>query len=174
MDASAAGSALQQLSWTDWALLAVLLASVVVGLVRGFVFECLSLAGWLVAWVVSQWAAPYLAPYLPVGAPASAPRLAAALVLAFVVALIVWTLLARLIRLLIHATPLSLPDRLLGAVFGLLRGGLLLLAVATVVALTPAAQSSAWRGSQGAHWLDTALHAIKPLLPAPAARLLPA
>ncbi len=173
MDASAAQSALAQLSWVDWALLAVLAVSVMVGLVRGLVYECLSLAGWLVAWFGAQWAAPHLVPFVPVGAPGSALKLAVALVLAFIAALVVWTLLARLIRMLIHATPLSLPDRLLGAGFGLLRGGLLLLAVATVVALTPAAQSPAWRGSQGTRWLSLALHALKPLLPAPAVRLLP-
>jgi membrane protein required for colicin V production len=163
---------LPHLSWIDWALLAVLALSVLVGMVRGFVFECLSLAGWVVAWFAAQWGAPLLAPELPVGAPGSAPNLAAAFVLTFMAALVVWSLLARLIRLLVHATPLSLPDRLLGGGFGVLRGGVLLLAVATVVALTPAAQSAGWRGSQGARWLGQTLHALKPLLPEPAARLL--
>ena len=93
---------------------------------------------------------------------------------AFVAALVVWSLLARLIRMLIHATPLSLPDRLLGAGFGLLRGGVLLLAVASAVLLTPASQSQGWRVSHGARWLGLTLQLLKPLLPEPAARLLPA
>jgi hypothetical protein len=87
------------------------------------------------------------------------------LALAFVVALLAWALLARLVRLLIHATPLSIPDRLLGALFGALRGGVLLLALATVLALTPASQSAAWQGSHGARWLHQGLAALKPLLP---------
>jgi membrane protein required for colicin V production len=140
--------------------------------VRGFVFECLSLAGWLVAWFAAQWAAPQLAPHLPVGSAGSALNLAAAFGTAFAAALLFWALLARLIRMLIHATPLSLPDRLLGAVFGFLRGLVLLLAVANLVNLTPAAQSAVWRGSHGAHWLSLALHTLKPFLPEPAARLL--
>ena len=155
------------LSWLDWTLLAVLLLSVAVGLVRGFVFECLSLAGWVAAWFAAQWGAPVLAPYLPqlsTGSAGSALNQGLAFVLVFVAALIVWSLLARLIRMLIHATPLSLPDRLLGAVFGLLRGGVLLLVVATVVALTPASQSQGWRASHGAHWLGVALASLKPLL----------
>jgi membrane protein required for colicin V production len=165
---------LQQLSWVDWALLAVLALSVVIGLVRGFVFECLSLAGWVVAWFAAQWGAPLLAPHLPVGAPGSALNLGAAFALAFIGALVVWGLLAKLIRMLIHATPLSVPDRLLGAGFGILRGLVLLLAVATVVGLTPAAQSKAWREARGARWLQQTLHAMKPLLPEAAARHLPA
>jgi membrane protein required for colicin V production len=69
------------------------------------------------------------------------------------------------VRLLIHATPLSLADRALGAGFGLARGALLLLAVATVVALTPLASSAPWQASAGARWLSVALQGLKPLLP---------
>ena len=165
---------LQQLTWIDWALLAVLAISIVIGLVRGFVFECLSLAGWVVAWFGAQWGAPWLSLHLPVGAPGSALNLGAAFALAFIAALVLWGLLAKLIRMLIHATPLSVPDRLLGAGFGILRGVVLLLAVATVVGLTPASQSQAWREARGARWLQQTLAALKPLLPDAAARHLPA
>ncbi|WP_245479096.1 CvpA family protein [Rubrivivax rivuli] len=167
-------AALDALAWVDWVLLAVLAVSIVIGLVRGFVFECLSLAGWVVAWFAAQWGAPHLAVQLPVGTPGSALNLGAAFLLAFVGALVVWALLARLLRMLIHATPLSVPDRLLGAGFGALRGGVLLLALATVVMLTPAAQSQAWRASHGGPWLSQGLLWLKPLLPEAAARLLPA
>lgn len=168
---------LQALGPVDWALLAVLAVSVLVGLVRGLVFELLSLAGWVVAWFAAQWATPLLAPWLAAQlaslAPGSAPSAGLAFALAFVAALVVWSLLARLVRLLIHATPLSLPDRLLGAVFGLLRGGVLLLALATVVLLTPASQSEAWRKAEAARGLEKALRVLKPLLPATVSRHLP-
>ena len=159
------------LFWLDWALVSVLALSMVVGLVRGFVFECLSLAGWVVAWFVAQWSSPWLAPHIALGAAGSALNLGLAFALAFMGALIACALLARLVRLLIHATPLSLLDRLLGALFGLLRGAVLLLAVATLVALTPASQSKGWRTSEGARWLGQALVTLKPLLPEPVARL---
>lgn len=164
---------LPDLSWVDWALLATLLTSVIVGLMRGFVFEVMSLVGWLVAWFGAQYLAQDLAPWLPVGTPGSALNLAAAFLLAFVGILLTWSLLARLVRLLIHATPLSVPDRLLGAGFGLLRGGVLLLALALVVTLTPAAQSSPWQHSEGARWLGIAMQGLKPLLPGDVARHLP-
>ncbi len=164
---------LPALHWVDWALLAVLLLSVLVGLVRGVVFELMSLAGWLVAWFGAQYLARELSPHLPVGSAGSAGNLAMSYVLCFVAVLVVWSLLAKLVRLLIHATPLSVPDRLLGAGFGLLRGGVLLLAVATVVALTPVAQAPGWQQSQGAHWLGAALLSLKPLLPDELASYLP-
>ncbi|ODU08990.1 MAG: colicin V synthesis protein [Rubrivivax sp. SCN 71-131] len=161
------------MSWIDWALLAVLLLSVLVGVWRGLVFEVLSLAGWVVAWVGAQLFGRELAPWLPVGAPGSAANVLACFVVAFVGILIVWSLLARLARLLIHATPLSLPDRVLGGGFGLLRGGVLLLALATVLALTPAAQWAPWQQSEGARWLRVVLHGLGPLLPHDMARHLP-
>ena len=96
------------LGWVDWALLAVLVVSVLVGLWRGFVFEVMSLLGWVVAWVAAQWFAVDLARHVPVGAPGSTLQLAVAFVLCFLAALIVWTLVARLVRMMLHATPLGL------------------------------------------------------------------
>ena len=164
------------LGWVDWTLLAVLALSVVVGLWRGLVFELMSLVGWVVAYVAAQLYSPLVAAQLPsglLGLPGSALNLGAGFALTFFGVLIVWTLLAKLVCLLVHATPLTLIDRTLGAAFGLVRGGVLLLALATLVAFTPAARSQPWQDSQGAAWLRVALQGIKPVLPADVARHLP-
>ena len=162
------------LNWVDWALVATLLLSVVLGLARGLVFEVMSLVGWVVAWFGAQWYAPEVAVHLPVGVPGSSSNIAAAFALTFIAALVVWGLLARLVRLLVHATPLSIIDRVLGGAFGILRGVVLLLAVALVIALIPAGKSPAWRQSRGAMWLNGSLQGIKPVLPAAVVKLLPA
>jgi membrane protein required for colicin V production len=162
------------LAWVDWTLLAVLAASVAIGLWRGLVFEVLSLLGWIAAYIAAQWFAPSVASWLPVGTPGGALNQGAAFAAAFVGALVVWALLARALRTLIHATPLQAIDRVLGAGFGLLRGAVLLLAVATVVSLTPAARSPAWQHSQGAVWLGAVLQGLKPVLPEALAQHLPA
>jgi membrane protein required for colicin V production len=166
--------ALGSLGWVDLTLLAVLALSILVGLLRGLVFEVLSLIGWVVAYFAAQWLGPEVAPFVPIGSPGSALNHGAAFALTFVAALIVWGLAARLVRLLISTTPLSVPDRVLGAGFGALRGMVLLLAVATVVALTPAVRSPAWRTSQAAAWLDLMLQELKPVLPDEVAQHLPA
>ncbi len=162
------------LGWLDWTLLAVLAVSVVIGLVRGFVFEMMSLAGWVVAWCVAQWGAPVLSPHIPVGSVGSALNIATSFALCFIAAMVVWSLISKLVRLLVQATPLSLPDRALGAGFGLVRGAVLLLAAATVVALTPAARAPEWQASRGASWLMITLQGLKPLLPNAMAQHLPA
>ncbi len=158
----------------DLVLLGVLLVSALVGLLRGLVFEVLSLAGWVAAYIAAQALNPLVAPMLPIGAPGSALNLGIAFALVFVLALIACSLAARLVSALIRATPLSGLDRLLGALFGLLRGAVLLLAVATLVLLSPAKASPAWQQSQLAQVLAAALRELKPLLPDDLARHLPA
>lgn len=156
-------------SWNaaDITMLAVLLLSMAVGAWRGLVFELMSLVGWFAAYLAAQWGSPSVAPYVPVGAPGSAIHHAAAFALTFIVALLAWGLLSRLLKMLIHATPLGLVDRLLGAAFGALRGLVLLLAVAAVVTRTPWVQSPTWQQSTGAAWLKVLLVGLKPALPAP-------
>jgi membrane protein required for colicin V production len=154
-----------QFGWVDWVLLAVLFVSVVVGLWRGLVFEVLSLVGWVVAFIAAQAFAPGAAAVLPIGVPGSALNHGVAFALTFVLALVIWALGSRLLRMIIHATPLQPVDRMLGGVFGLARGAVLLLAVATVVMLSPAQRSAAWQQSRGAAWLATALQGLKPVLP---------
>lgn len=161
------------LGWVDWALAAVLSLSVAVGLWRGLVFEVLSLVGWVAAYVAAQLLSAVVAPMLPVGTPGGALNQGATFALVFVLALVVWAVLSRLLRLLVHATPLQLVDRVLGGGFGLLRGAVLLLAVATVVSLTPAARTTAWQHSQGAAWLGAMLQGLKPVLPESFAQHLP-
>lgn len=160
--------------WVDWALAAVLALSVVVGLWRGLVFELMSLVGWVAAYVAAQMFSARVAAWVPIGSPGSALHQGAAFAVTFIVALIAWSLLARLLRLIVHATPLTLVDRVLGAVFGLARGAVLLLALATVLAFTPAVRSQPWQDSRGAAWLGQALQGLKPVLPAEVARHLPA
>ena len=153
------------LGWVDWTLLAVLLLSAVVGLWRGLLFEVLSLLGWVAAYIAAQALSSTVAPLLPVGVPDGPLNQGAAFALVFVLSIVVWTLLSRLLRLIVHATPLQLIDRVLGGGFGVLRGVVLLLAVATVVSLTPAARSPHWQASQGAGLLAGLLQALKPMLP---------
>lgn len=162
------------IGWVDALMLGLLLLSLLVGLWRGFVFELLSLAGWFVAWFAAQWGAEAAGARLPFGSAGALLNHAAGFVIVFIVALMVWGLSARLLQMLIKASPLSAADRVLGAGFGLLRGLLLLLAVTTVVALTPAVGSQAWTQSLGAGWLMALLEGLQPVLPQSVAQHLPA
>ncbi|WOB10185.1 CvpA family protein [Piscinibacter gummiphilus] len=161
------------MQWVDLAMLGILAISVIVGLVRGFVFEVLSLVGWLVAYLVARWFAVDVAVHIPIGKPGAATNHAVGFVLLFIAALLLWAIASRLLRFLIHASPLSIPDRGLGAAFGLLRGLVLLMAAATVITVTPLAKTPAWRASRGAQWLHSAVDGLRPLLPSQLSNHLP-
>jgi membrane protein required for colicin V production len=150
------------LGWVDLAMLGVIALSAIVGAVRGFTFEVLSLLGWVAAWFAGLWLGPLLAPYLPVGAPGSPLNGIAAFACAFLVVLVLWGFGARGVSALVGKTLLRPLDRLLGAVFGVARGLLVLLALATIVAYTPASASPAWRESHGAAWLDSIVREVMP------------
>jgi membrane protein required for colicin V production len=157
----------------DIGMLVILGLSVLIGAWRGLVFELMSLAGWVVAYVAAMAFAARVGPYLPIGEPGSSLNQAAAVALTFVGALIVWGLLSQLVRMAVAATPLTWPDRLLGAGFGFVRGLLLLVVMATVLALTPASKSPWWSSSMGAQWLGVAIAGLRPVLPEGVARWLP-
>ena len=121
------------LSWIDLAFAGLLLISVAVGLWRGLVFEVMSLAGWVVAYFAAPPLAPVVEGLLPEGRFGPSAVHVVALVIAFVAVLIIWSLASRLVKTLIHATPLSVLDRLGGAGFGALRGVFVALLLVLVV-----------------------------------------
>ena len=155
-----------QLGWVDIALLAVFVLSALVGLWRGFVFEIVSLLGWVVAFILASTLGPVLARFMPFGSEQDgALRLWVSYVAVFVLVLVTCTLLARLLRALVSATPLSFFDRLLGGAFGVARGALILVVVGMLVALSPYASAPAWKRSHAALWVGLALEGLKPVLP---------
>ncbi|MFZ2653074.1 MAG: CvpA family protein [Burkholderiaceae bacterium] len=160
-------------AWLDIVLGAVLAISMVVGIMRGLVFEMLSVVGWFVAYFCAQWLAPGLATYIPAAVSGAGTRQAMAFAAIFIAVLLIWSLVSRALRALIRSTPPSSTDRMLGAGFGLARGVVLLLALATVIRLTPLSEAGAWRQSTGAAWLESALRGLKPILPSGISQHLP-
>ena len=151
------------IGWVDIGLIVFLLISVLFGLMRGFVFELLSLAGWFAAYFAALGLTPWCRQYIHIGEPASALNYFVTFACVFVLALVVWGIGARLVRAMVRATPLSAIDRLLGAGFGLVRGLVVLLVVTIAVGVSPWAQSSAWKQSQGAVWLNALLQELRPV-----------
>ena len=157
----------------DWIFVAVLLASMLIGAWRGLVFEVLSLLGWVVSFFVAQWWADDMAALLPMGESAGSLRYAAGFAGVFVASVFVCGFLTWLAKKLVEAIGLRPADRTLGAVFGVLRGLVLLLAVAVVAGLTPLRDAAWWQESRGAPVLAEVLRGLKPALPDEFARHLP-
>jgi membrane protein required for colicin V production len=151
---------------TDWVLLAALLASLLVGLWRGLIYEVLSLVGWVAAFVLAQWLAIDVVVWLPIvqAAPESI-QYAIAFVLVFVATVFAAGVLSSLIKRLVESVGLRPVDRTLGALFGLARGVVLLLALTVVLQLTGVSRDAWWATAQGPVWLQVLLSGLKPLLP---------
>ena len=115
----------------DIAVIAILLVSLSLGLWRGLVYEVLSLLGWPLAFVLSRVFANDVVPMMP--GEQEAMRIMLAYAVVFVAALIVWGILVWLASKLIKAIGLGWLDRVLGGIFGALRGGLVMLALAWLV-----------------------------------------
>lgn len=121
------------MNWVDWIILAVVGVSTLLSLWRGFVKEALSLAAWVVAFFVSVAFAVPLSALLEETIANDGLRYAAAYVILFAVTLMLGSVVNKLLAELIKMTGLSGMDRLLGTVFGMARG-MLVVVVAVMVA----------------------------------------
>jgi membrane protein required for colicin V production len=149
----------------DWVFVAVLALSFLIGAWRGLVYEVLSVISWIAAFIVAQWLAPEAAGWLPVDRAPEAGRYAAGFIVVFIGVVFAGALLAWLTKKLVEAVGLRPVDRTLGAAFGLVRGAILLMAVAVVVNMSPARRAGWWTESKGAALSLAALEGLKPVLP---------
>jgi membrane protein required for colicin V production len=154
-----------QLAALDWIILAVLLFSLGIGAWRGLVYEVLSVLGWLSAYIIAQLYAATVGALLPMTGATEALRYAAGFTLTFIASAFAAGLLAWLAKKLIEKVGLRPVDRTLGALFGLLRGFVILLAATTAILMTPLKDGEWWKQSSGASVLSSVLRTLKPLLP---------
>ncbi len=153
------------LSALDWICAALLLASLILGAWRGLVFELLSIAGWVIAFIAARWSAAAVGNWLPMGESPEPLRYAAGFVLVFIAVAFFCGMLATLARRAAKALGVRPVDRVFGAVFGVLRGVLVLVVLAALVLMTPMRDEDWWRGSLSAQWLEMTLTWLHPLLP---------
>jgi membrane protein required for colicin V production len=172
------------MNWLDYAIIAVLGLSVLMGLWRGFIGEVLALVVWACAFWVAWLLGPALAERFSASISTPSARVILAYALCFGVVLVAGAIVTFLVRKLVEGSGLSGSDRLLGMVFGLARGLALVVLVVLLLGFTPFPRDPWWRQSQllprfepGAQWLaarlpsevarylDPVQHAFAPLAP---------
>jgi len=158
----------------DWVVLALLATSVLLGLWRGLVYEVLSVLNWIAAFLLAQWLAPRAAAMMPLSRAGESVQYAAGFVVVFIGALFAGGLLAWGLSKLVAAVGLRPVDRLLGGMFGVVRGVVAVLALAVVVHLTGLKSGVWWTESKTAGVATAALRGLKPVVPGRFGAYLPA
>ena len=161
---------MSNLNWVDNIILAVFLVSILAGLMRGLVREMISLLTWAAAFVIAILFSTKVAASFSgnagvqglvnqatqvVGASATKPlsmlSIGASFVGLFVATLIIGSVVNYFVSQAVEGRGINFSNRLLGGVFGLARGFLLVLATIFLIQLTPLSDQAYWTGSQFVH-----------------------
>jgi membrane protein required for colicin V production len=125
----------------DWAIIAVVLLNVIVAAMHGFFAEAFSMAGLVIGYVVAAWRYRRFAAWLTTFLKSQLVAEVLAFLLIFFAILFLFSVIGRMIRKVMKAAGLSGFDRFLGALLGILKGGLLVAVVLMcLTAFTPTSQ----------------------------------
>lgn len=154
----------------DYAVMAIIVLSALVGWWRGFMYELFSLIGWLAAYIVARTYSAHVLPYVPEAVGAENIRAAAAFAALFIVTLIVGALFAWFLARLAKFAGLAGMDSKFGAIFGMLRGMLVVIALVWLGGLTVLPQKPFWRDALSSKPLQEAALYARDYLPENAAK----
>jgi len=130
-------------NWLDMVVLAIIGLSCLFGLWRGFVREVLSVVAWVAAILVARAYSPHLAPMFSGMTENETARYVAAFALLCLGTLILGALINHFMTRLVNLAGLQVTDRLLGSLFGVLRG-VLIVAILVYFGAGFYAQESWW------------------------------
>lgn len=158
------------MSWVDIVVVAVIALSAIIGFVRGFLRELLGLASWVVAFYLAfKFAAPF-SDYLQQWIDVDSARLAVAFAIIFLVVLIIGAILNYLLGRLVSGTGLAGTDRVIGLVYGIVRGAAVLIVLTLLVGVTSIPRETWWQNSMFTGQLEDGAIWVRAHLPADIAK----
>lgn len=149
----------------DYAVIGIVAVSLLFGLWRGVVSELVALAAWGIGIFAALEHGGAAGQMIFAGVSDPTMRMLAGCVTVFVGVLVAMSLIRMAVRSMVKALGLSLSDRLLGAVFGLARGLLMILVLVGLGGMTSAPKQEWWKSATFAAPLETAVLVTKPWLP---------
>lgn len=135
------------MNWVDFTIFGIVAFSAFISVIRGFVREAVSLVVWVAAFWIALRYGPALAGWLSTYIETVAARMVVAFVSLFLAVFAVGTLVSYGLSRAVKRVGLGSADRVLGVVFGITRGALVIALVLMVAGLTPLTDTAAWRGS---------------------------
>ena len=136
------------MAWIDIVIIALIVLSAVLSLFRGFVTEALDLAAWLVAFWVAMTFYVELSGWLAQWVTLPSAQKPVAFAVLFISTWIAGAVLNYLAGKLVAKTGLTGTDRMLGVVFGVARGGVIVAILVLLAGLTLLPQDPWWQDSQ--------------------------
>jgi len=149
----------------DLAVIAIVGLSVLLSVIRGLVREVLALAAWVAAFFAANVLAGTVARWMPQALPTEELRLLAGFLCIFLGVLLAMSVLAILASKLVKNAGLGMEDRLLGVVFGLARGLLVVMILVLLAGLTSLPRQAVWRNAMLSDPLERFAGTIKAWLP---------
>ena len=157
---------------TVFDLIAVLVVAISVGfsIWRGLVREVLALLSWIMAFWLAKLFAAVVAGWLPSSWSHQGLRIAIGFIAVMLVSVLVFSLVSMFIVHLVKVAGLTASDRMLGALFGLLRGVLIVVIMVLLGGMTSEPREPYWRHALFSGPLEKMASWVKPWLPEDIAR----
>jgi len=133
--------------WVDYVIVALVVLSALISLMRGFVKEALSLATWIAAFWVALTFTDTVDAMLVAHIDTPSMRVLVAFASLFVVTLVLGAIFNHFVSLAVKKTGLSGTDRMIGVLFGLARGVALVAAMVLLGILLEIDQDPWWQES---------------------------
>jgi membrane protein required for colicin V production len=149
----------------DWTIVAVVGMSMLFAFFRGVTRELIALVAWVLGFITAVALTPLLGGMLPEIGNNPVFRYLLAFVAVFIGCLVLGALIAWPLTSVIHKAGLGFVDRFLGAVFGVVRGLVLVMAFVLVAGLTTLPRLNWWQNAALAPPLAVAALSLKPWLP---------
>jgi membrane protein required for colicin V production len=149
----------------DYLVLAIIGLSIILSVMRGLLIEALSIVGWVAAFFVAKTYSSQLVPMMPVNIPTESLRILAAFLVVFFATLLITSLLAIALSAVFKKIGLGWLNRVLGAVFGLTRGVLIVCILVFLAGLTSLPQDERWRNAMFSAPIEALVTSLLPWVP---------
>lgn len=135
------------MNWADYGILAIVILSALIGLMRGFTREFFGLATWIAAIILTVVAGPVVAQMLETQILTPVVRAGVAYGAVFLGALLVGGIVTALLTARVRESKFSSADRTLGGGLGLVRGILIVALGVLLTGMTSIKESAWWKES---------------------------
>ena len=149
----------------DYIVLSIIGLSVILSVMRGVVREVLAIVGLVAAFYVGVTYTNQLLPMMPVDIPNEALRVLAAFLVLFLATLLLATLLGIALSAIFKKAGLGWLNRLLGALFGVARGLLIVCVIVFLAGLTDIPKDPRWRNAMFSAPIEALVVNLLPWVP---------